>query len=197
MGTNTPKKRERPAKPDLSLREIRFAQHYAEHGCASAAYRAAGFSDKPATSVHVLAWRVLRKPAVRSYIRQLRDEACTAAQVTTNRLAKALANIAFANRADLFDDKGRLLPPDQWPPDVAATVEGIESEDLFELISAKGQPKRKELKGHARKVKTAGRLGALKLLAEWKGMVKDAQAEMFDQEITRLRELLEQVKRGQ
>jgi phage terminase small subunit len=184
------KKRARPRRPELSCREVRFAEHYAEHGVAAEAYRAAGYPDGTTSTPRVLAWRLLRKPAVRGLIHELRREALDAARVTVNRLAQALARIAFANRADLFDERGCLLPKDQWPADVAATVEAIENEELFEVVSQKGQPRRRELRGYARKVRTAKRTEAIKLLMQWRGMIRDAEAEAMGREIQQLRELL-------
>ena len=160
----------------MSEREIKFAIHYFEHGVATEAYRAA-YPERPADSTRVLAWRVLRKRAVQEYIHELRKEACDAAKVTVNRLVQGLARIAFANRADFFDRHGCLLPASEWPADVAATVEGVESEDLFEVVSKKGEPKRKELKGHVRKIRTAKRTEALRLLAQFRKMIgQDADA---------------------
>ena len=188
--------RKKPPRPALSAREIKFCSHYFEHGVATEAYRAAGYPIRPADSVKVLAWRVLRKPAVRDYIHELRQEACDAAKVTVNRLAQGLARIAFADRGDLFDEHGRLLPPGQWPKDIAGTIEGIESEDLFEVTSEPGKAKRKELVGYARKVKTARRAEAIKLLMQWRDMIRDASEEEFAREIERLRALLEETQRG-
>ena len=144
-------------QPELTLREIRFAEHYVEHGCSADAYRHAGYPERLPQSTHVLAWRVLRNPAVQRLIRDIRQEALDAARISVNRLAQGLARIAFANRADLFDEHGCLLPAHLWPPDVAATVEGIDTEEVFETVSGDGQPKRKELRGHNRSVKTARR----------------------------------------
>ena len=142
-----------------------------EHGNATAAYKAAGYPEHPAASTWVLAFRVLRKPAVQQLIHDLRQEAVDAARVNVNRIVQGLARIAFADRTDLFDDKGRLLPKSLWPADVKATVEEIENLELFEVTSEKGALKRKELVGFTRKVKTARRIEALKLLMQWLRMV--------------------------
>jgi phage terminase small subunit len=171
VSTSTKKTRAKPKRPALTLREIRFAEHYVEHGSASAAYRAAGYAERPSESTWTLAARVLRKPAVQQLIHDMRHEAVDTARASVNRLVQGLVRIAFADRADLFDEHGCLLPAGQWPADVAATVEGIDSEDLFEVVSEPGQPKRKELRGHARKVRTARRTEAIKLLMQWRRMI--------------------------
>jgi phage terminase small subunit len=160
------KKRTKAKRPAMSQREIRFCVAYFEGGNASEAYRKAGFPERPATSTWVLACRLLRKPAVQAYIWELRSQACSAAQVNANRVTEGLARIAFANRADLFDKHGCLLPADQWPPDVVAAVEGIDVDEILEVVSEPGKPKRRELRGYTRKVRTAKRVEALKLLAQ-------------------------------
>ncbi len=199
MSEPAPKKRARP-KPDLTLREVRFAEHFVEHGNASEAYRAAGYAERPATSTWVLAFRVLRNIRVQQLIRTLRQEAIDATRVSVNRLVQALARIAFANRGDLFDEEGRVLPPSRWPADIAAAVEGVESEELYETVSefddaAKKTVRRKVLVGHVRKVKTARRTEAIRILAQWKRMIGlDAELEQMGREIDRLRALITQLK---
>jgi phage terminase small subunit len=190
-------KRPKRKRPELSLREIRFAEQYVECGVATDAYRAAGYPERSDQSTRVLAFHVLRNPAVQKLIHTLRQEACDAARVSINRLAQGLARIAFANRADLFDERGCLLPADQWPPDIAATVESVESEEVYETVAEEGQPKRKQLRGHVRKVHTARRAEAMKVLAQWRRMIgRDSEIESMGRELERLRALLEQV-RGQ
>jgi phage terminase small subunit len=196
VSDSAPKRRQKPKRPELSICEVRFAELYAAGGTtASQAHRDAGFPPRPADNVHTMAWRLLRKPAVQKLIHDLRQEALDAARVTVNRLAQALSRIAFADRGDLFDAQGCLLPFAEWPADVAATVEGIDTEELFALVGEPGQ-KERQLVGRARKVRTARRVEAIKLLMQWRGMVRDAEVAALDRELQRLRELLEQVKGG-
>ena len=194
VGSKRPKRPTR-RRPALTLLQVKFCEAYVEKGNATEAYVAAGFTTGSRESAQVMAWRLLRNPAVAALIREMREEALAAARVSVNRLAAAMAAIAFANRADLFDSKGRLLPAHQWPVDVAATVESIESEEVFETVSKKGKPKRKELRGHVRSVKTAKRMDALKVLAQWKRMIgRDAELEQMLEEIERMREVLSQLR---
>ncbi|MDY3558391.1 terminase small subunit [Gemmata sp. JC673] len=164
-------KKSRAPRPNLTAREARFCALYAESGNATRAYLAAGFPCPNTNAAGVQAFKLLRKGKIRDLIRRMQGEALDAAQVTTDRIAQGLARIAFADRADLFDDRGRLLPPRAWPADVAGTVEGVESEDLFEAVADPNGPKRRELVGYARKVKTARRTEALKVLAQWRRMI--------------------------
>lgn len=171
----------RPKVPSsLSIRQVRFCTLYAERGRGYGyeCYLEAGFppgESRNATDQAVTA--LLRKPQIKATIRMLREAAADSALATVERIAQGLARIAFADRSDLFDDKGRLLPPRDWPADVAATVERVEVEELFETVSKPGEPKRRELSGYTRKVWTADRLGALKVLAQWRRMVGQERAD--------------------
>lgn len=176
MSTDPPaKKKPRKPKP-LTVKQIRFCQLYVEGEASKSANATqalidAGIPHTNRIAAGTAAWELLKNPQIQQFIHELRDAACDAAKATVERIAQGMARIAFANRAELFDSKGRLLPPDKWPADVAATVESIESEELYEVQSEPGKPKRKELVGYTRKVRTARRGEMLKLLAQWRRMV--------------------------
>ena len=168
MSGDTQHRKHKTEPPPLSVREIRFCQHYAETRNATRSYLDAGFVCASENSARSRAFRLLRKVNIRNYIRELQFAAADAAQVSVAIVAQALRRIALADRAKLFDSHGRLLPPDQWPADIAACVEGVESEELYEPT---GEPGVRRLAGYARKVRTAKRMDALRLLAQWLRMV--------------------------
>lgn len=166
-----------PDTPRLSAREVRFCVGYAEHGNAYRAHKEAGIEAVSDQARYEAASQLLRKPEIMPLVRRMQDEAVAAAQVTADRIVEGLARIAFADRSGLFDARGRVLPPGQWPADVTGTVEGIDTEEVYETVSEPGKPKRRELVGYARKVRTARRTEALKLLMQWKRMIgSDAEA---------------------
>lgn len=155
--------------PPLSAREVRFCQHWVETGNATRSYIDAGFPHGSENSAKVMALRLLRKVTIREYVRLLQHHASEAAKVTVAELAAFLAGVVRADRRKLYDRRGVILPPGEWPDDVAATIEDVESEDLFEPVpGAKGK---RRLKGYVRKVKTASRVQAAAKLMEWKRMV--------------------------
>ena len=84
MSDRQQKKNAKALRLALSLAEIRFCAHYAEHGNASEAFRTA-FPKRAAEGVRVLAFRLLRKPAVQSYVHELRGQARDMAQATSQR----------------------------------------------------------------------------------------------------------------
>ena len=181
MSDPEPSRRKRePQRPSLSLREVRFCTLYAERGkrYGYECYLEAGFPEKETrNATDAAVKRLVRKRQIKETVWQLRQAGVDAAMATVERIAQGLARVAFADRSDLFDERGRLLPPHLWPADVAATVEAIETEEVFRLVSKKGEPKRQELVGYTRKVKTARRVEALKTLAQWRRMVGPERAD--------------------
>lgn len=161
--------------PPLSARDVRFCQLWVETGNATRSYIDAGYPHANENSAGVLAFKLLRKVKIREYVRELQRYASEAAKVTVEELAAVMAGIVRADRRKLYDAKGRILLPHEWPDDVAATVEQVESEELFEPIpGAKGK---KRLKGYTRKVKTASRVAAAAKLMEWKKMLGSAKSD--------------------
>lgn len=160
--------------PPLSLREIRFCKQYAERGNATRAYIDAGYPHATENAAGYGAWALLKKPKIREYIRELREVAADAAKVTVAMVVRGLARSSFADRRKILDKTGRLLPPHKWPDDVAACIEGIETEEILEHRPDADGRKRKVVAGYVRKVRTAKRTEAQKLLGQFLGMFKDA-----------------------
>lgn len=173
MSDTPPPKRpiRKSGKPLLTAQDIQFAQLLFNRKVSKKSvvqcFLDAGFpaSDTEASTTAAAHRRVKNRQFL-AYYRRLEQRAADRAQLDADMVVQGLMRIAFANRADLFDEKGRLLPKSQWPADVAATVESVENEELYQTVSEKGQPKRRELVGYTRKIKTAPRTEALKLLAQ-------------------------------
>lgn len=149
----------RPDADALSVSDVRFCQHYARHGNAAEAYRQAGYrnSDSTPAAVWHAAHDTLRKAKVRTYVRQLRQEACDAAQITVDRLAGRLAAAAFADRTAVFAADGSVRPPHEWPAELRAIVAGVEAVPTDA--------------GVRYKVRFERSTDALRVLAQWRGMI--------------------------
>ncbi len=137
----------RKFKPDLSVKEIRFARHYAEHQSGINAVKTAGYNLNGDNSCYVYATRLLRKSKIRTYIRALQEEAAAVEQVSFNRVVRQLARIALGPRRRAYGRDGELLPPNKWDDDVDALIAGVESE----TTKKKGKPSVRvtKLKFHA------------------------------------------------
>ncbi len=168
--TNQPKRR-RPRQ--LSARDIRFCQLHVERGRGHtvACWLDAGFEPRASPSVtYQAANNLLHNPEIRAYCDVLRGQAADAARVTLTEAIAAVRALALADRRAVFDEHGRVRPPHEWPADLAAAVDQVETKELFEPV--RGAEGEKELKGYARKVKFGSKLAALVKLVELAGLIR-------------------------
>ena len=156
-----PKHSTRPDLDKLSVQDIRFAQYYAEKGNATEAYRQARYhnSTSSESAVGYAAWKKLKNPKIREYIREIRQQAADVAEITVALIAQGFKRAAFADRTQIFDAKGNIRHPHQWPPELRAIIVGIE------VIPGKPGQKPKY------KVKFETGTRAKEILAQWKGMI--------------------------
>lgn len=80
-----------PIPRELSLREIRFSKFYAELAIGSRAYELAGYPDCANPSAK--AAKLLRKPRIKAYIKEIRDRAKAQADVDHGYVVLALRDI--------------------------------------------------------------------------------------------------------
>jgi hypothetical protein len=80
-----------------------------------------------------------------------------------------LAAIAFLDPAKFYDESGNLLPIHDMPEAARRAITGIDVEEIF---AGKGEERRQI--GVLRKIRFAGKQGALDLLAKHLGLFKDA-----------------------
>lgn len=162
-------------KPPLTAREVRFCVLYADGGNATQCYIDAGFPPKTRPASAESASQLLKKPEIQAFIRNLQTAAADAAKATVEVIAQGLARSANKDLRRLYDGMNRIKPPKDWPDDIAAVIEGVESEEIFEWVErtdpGTGKTTRaKELVGYVRKVKTTNRTEAQKVLAQWRRM---------------------------
>jgi len=126
----TPKVPDPPAEPTLppGLNEAQhaFCLEYLANGFnASAAYKAAYGVDHDPTA-RTNGHRLLTNADVKAFVARQLEQRWTAAQMSAD---EALALVASDARADvrvLYDEKGKLLPVQDWPDAIACSVESIE-----------------------------------------------------------------------
>ena len=118
-----------PERPStLTPAQYQFTLEYVANGFnATAAYRAAHPNVTYATA-RMEGSRTLAKPCIRAVIeRRLRNH-WEGLHMSGD---EALARVALDARADirmLFDAAGKLLKPDEWPDEIANSVEVVEFE---------------------------------------------------------------------
>lgn len=168
----TPDPNRRPERSPLSLREIRFCCLYAERGKRHGyeCWVEAGYEPRETRAASDQAVRrLVKKRQIQDKIRHLRAVAAEAAQVTVSEIVAGIAAIAKADRRKLFDARGKMLPADQWPEDLAAAVD-IEVVEHVEPIRGLKGVTGTRVKGRKFRVRTMDRLAAWAKLAEIKGL---------------------------
>jgi phage terminase small subunit len=142
----------------LTPKQEAFAQHYALHTSATAAYRAAGYATKSAKSetIHRRAIEVLQNGKVAARIEQLKQRIQERAEhifdITADRILQELAAIGFANMEDFvtIDANGQpeldlgALERHQWAAvgeftiDESGAGERASKRTRFKLLDKKG-----------------------------------------------------------
>lgn len=85
---------------------------------------------------------------------------------TPGRVLRELAHVAFSDTRKLFAEDGRLKAPHEMDDETAASISGIEVEELFE-----GRGAEREHVGTLRKVKRWDKVRALETLAKYNQML--------------------------
>ncbi len=125
------KRKHKTQRPALSAQDVRFATLLFARGLKSVAdcYIEAGFPAGPTPhATEAAAHRRVKKREVRQMLRDLQQRAADAAQVDANAVVQGLRRIAFSKLPDLFDARGRIKLPHEWPADLVGAIESVESE---------------------------------------------------------------------
>jgi phage terminase small subunit len=158
---------QRPAA--LERRHRKFAQAYVACGYnASEAARIAGYSPKTAgLAGHVL----LKRQQVRALIRDIADQTFDPIIMPAKEVLARASLIARVDPASLYDNLGNMLPMDQIPPEVRAAMESIKT---ALAIKDSGDGQSQTVLG-TKTVKFASKLGALRFLGEYHGLVRGSE----------------------
>ena len=135
--------------------------YFANKGNATQAAISAGYSEKTATQI---ASRLLTKVNVQTLITELNDTLKQNAIVTKEAIAAELAKIGFSDIRQVFDADGNLLPINEIPDSVAASLAGVDVDQLWGLT-----PEGRAEIGQTKKVKMWDKLKALAQLTELYG----------------------------
>lgn len=182
------KRKHKTQRPPLSAQDIRFARLLFDRDATkktiAACYLEAGFpAGASDNATNVAAHLRLKKPTFRAFYRELQDRAADSALVDAGLVVQLLKRIATFDVRQLYDDRGRIRLPRDWPDALAAGVLAVDSDEVFEHVDGLDpdtgkRVRRKELAGYTRKVKRVPPLEAIKLLAQILRMVgPDAGAE--------------------
>ncbi len=140
----------------MTDKQERFCEEYMIDLNATQAAIRAGYSPKTANEQGS---QLLAKLSIQNRIAQLQAEQSRRTGVSTDRVVRELAKIAFVNAADLIDPKTASLKSDASHDDLAA-VQSVKVKTFGE-------------DGLEQEVKLADKLRALDLLGKHLGMYKD------------------------
>ena len=144
----------------MTAREVRFANHYLEHGNKTAAARHAGYQGSDPVLCQT-GTNLLKKNEVIEYIRRGIDVFMETECITRQMVASSLGRDAFADRTRIFDED--VLPPSEWPDDVKGTLLSYEAKTTTARVTG-------DITRHV-KVRFVSAVEAKRILAEFIGMI--------------------------
>ena len=112
---------------DLTPKQLKFCQQKIIDLNATQASIRAGYSESTARSIGS---ENLSKPAIVTHLQYLMNKRAERTEITSERVLKELAKIAFFNMEDVIDDKGKTKDLKDWSRDELASVQEI-TEDLL------------------------------------------------------------------
>ena len=143
-------------KDKLTDKQKAFILEYLVDLNATKAAIRAGYSE---TSARQTAHDTLNNPVVAAEVQRHMDARAERVGVNSETVLRELLKIAMTDIRKLYSESGSLLPPQEWPDDVAKSVSAVEIEDLFD-----GYGEEREQIGYTKKVKLWDKTKALELL---------------------------------
>lgn len=140
----------------LTARQRRFIDEYLIDSNGTQAAIRAGFSKRTANKI---AHQLLGKPHVAALIQARQAKLAAKFEITAERVISELAAVGFADIRDLYDESGKLRPISTLEQRVAASIAGIEVEEIVV-----GRGKKKTVAGAVLKVKRHDKVRALEAL---------------------------------
>lgn len=143
----------------LNAQQCRFVEEYLIDMNGTQAAIRAGYSPKTAKQQGA---RLLTNADIKAAVEKAVEDRSKRVQVDADYVLRRLFEMAEADRADLYDDAGNLLPVKDWPEVWRkGMVTGIEIEALYE-----GRGEEREQVGHVKKIRTEAPLAILQTLGK-------------------------------
>ncbi len=108
----------------LTAKQRRFCEEYVTDLNATQAAIRAGYSPKRASEQ---AYQLLQKTTVQALIQQLQEKLSEKTQISAEKVIHEFAKIAFSNPKKLYDASGNIIPINELPEEVAATITEIKT----------------------------------------------------------------------
>ena len=147
---------------ELTHKQKRFCHEYLIDLNAKQAAIRAGYSKKNA---QFQASRMLTNANVSGILQKLRDKQLAKIDLSTEEVLSAIKEIGFSDPRKAFDQFCRLLPVNEWPPEVARCIVSVE---IVEEFQGKGDSR--ELTGYVKKVRFWNKNDALEMCMRYLGL---------------------------
>jgi phage terminase small subunit len=121
----------------LTARQAMFVQEYLISLNATQAAIRAGYSEKTARAIGS---ENLKKPAIAAEIAFGKARRRKRLEDRADHTIHALAQVAFSSLADVLGKDGKLLPLEEWPPDVWAGVQSVRTSSRTGTKNKRGHP---------------------------------------------------------
>lgn len=141
---------------EINDRSEKFCNEYLVDLNGTQAVIRAGYSENGAA---VQAHRLLRNAKIQKRIAELRKQMSLTFDVTKERVLQELALVAFGDTQHIFDENGKLKPPNEW------TFEGKVISGYEETVTEFGEGERAGTK-ISKKVKQWDKLKAIELFSK-------------------------------
>ncbi len=142
-----------------------FCQEYVKDLNGTQAAIRAEYDEK---SARHQASRLLTNDHVCALIKQLNEKKLRSVKVDAETILTELLRLATSDIRKLFNENGGILPPNEWPDDIAKAVSSIQVDELFDYDN--GQ---KNQVGLTKKIKLWDKNAALDKLAKHLGLLVD------------------------
>jgi phage terminase small subunit len=146
----------------LNDKQTRFLQEYLiDYNATQAAIRA-GYSKKTSYST---SFQILQKSESQDYLAKRKQKISDTLEITATRIKQELARIGFGDAREFFDEEGNLIPIHKLSDDAAASIAGMDVEEIYEFIGGV-----KANIGRVKKIKRYDKVKALELLGKTEGI---------------------------
>jgi phage terminase small subunit len=132
----------------LTRKEKFFVAEYPKDWNGTEAVIRSKYKAKNRQRASEIAYQLLQKTPVKEAINRAVEERLRKVGVHVEKVLTRMAQLAFVDIRKLYRPDGTLLPPNEWPEDVASAVAGVE---VFEEYQGKGE--NRVLTGHTKKVR--------------------------------------------
>ena len=148
----------------LNPSQYNFCLHYLQNGLnATAAYRAA-YPGVTGPTACTNAYRLLRNAEIRTFLTQELGDRWKALHMSGDEVVARVAMDARADPRLLLDERGKAVSPQNWPDEIANSVETLEFHE----------------NGAVKRVKFASKSAARRTILEMMGKLKPQAGESMD-----------------